>query len=516
MFLCQIVPLLSMLYFEHFWNDLVHSRGLLSMTSWAFVSALTAQYVEFFHYQGRGRGDRAGRLGHSGKNKVVGFLKNMVKTQHAQVSPGDEGEEGSGDEGVALGELEEGKGESGGQGGQGGQGRENIVSEDERRAPPPSDDQLMEMDDDETIEDPDVEKVVGIDDKGNETITYVPIDFTLWTCIVCNTDNRRRTHERPDADIKFGENGVYYKRTYAKILHRRPVPSCIKCYTYCDYQPPQGSAHLFPHNPHPHVAFTDYPRPSAVQAGLKPDYWSRNWYAVRSFFYGIKDDYGSAPLKNDWRLKKFVDNRFPEMPRYLLKDGERFLDGEMVECKQQKAEWNRARVVVAHKNSTYDIRYDTGDQIRFVLASALRTCPEKRAYAYRIEMGMVFMVVCTPLLAVLGALSGNFGLMLMGVLIPCVLLLLLRLKALVQYFCNYYNAGLNTILCLGGVFTLPLVFLVAACALGVTGGADPNSWGATMSLFIVAKLLSLPVLYMLRPSYLVVGLIVFPQTSAGM
>eukprot|EP00601_Ochromonadales_sp_CCMP2298_P024262 CAMPEP_0173275086 /NCGR_PEP_ID=MMETSP1143-20121109/2791_1 /TAXON_ID=483371 /ORGANISM="non described non described, Strain CCMP2298" /LENGTH=251 /DNA_ID=CAMNT_0014211951 /DNA_START=89 /DNA_END=841 /DNA_ORIENTATION=+ len=92
MFLCQIVPLLSMLYFEHFWNDLVHSRGLLSMTSWAFVSALTAQYVEFFHYQGRGRGDRAGRLGHSGKNKVVGFLKNMVKTQHAQVSPGDEGE----------------------------------------------------------------------------------------------------------------------------------------------------------------------------------------------------------------------------------------------------------------------------------------------------------------------------------------------------------------------------------------------------------------------------------------
>lgn len=358
-------------------------------------------------------------------------------------------------------------------------------------------------------------EIIDFDADGNE-IKTVPIQYTDWTCVVCKTQNHAPTHGPVESDIWFGEKGVYYKRTYAVIQARRDVPVCKKCGTYADYVPPLGSAHLFAHNPDPHAAFHEYPKPSTVQAGLKPDIYSRYYYYMKGFFLGIKDDINSAPLKNDWRLEKFVNNRFPELPRYVLKPGELFQVGEIVECKQQKFAWARARILKAHKNHTYDIRYDPGDELRFVVGSAIRTIPEKRAYAFRVEMGLVLIAILSPLGMALGLMSGNIGLCMIGTLIVSAGLLLMRIVVFVQYFYNYYHAGMIAIAKLSAVYMLPLLFLMIASAVAVGSGGAPGAWMSVAILLILTEVFTLPVLYIYRPPYLVIGAIVFSLSSLGL
>eukprot|EP01032_Pedospumella_encystans_P009840 gene9840-11553_t len=350
------------------------------------------------------------------------------------------------------------------------------------------------------------------DEDGNEIL---PVPHTEWDCIVCHKHNYRPTHGPVDSDIYFGEKGVHYKRTYAVIQARRDVPTCVRCGTYSDYKPPLGSAHLFPHNPEPHKAFTNYPVPSTVQAGMKNDIESRYYYKFKSFFFGIKDDINSAPLKNDWRLEKFVNARFPELPRYSLKPEEFFQVGEIVECRQQKFEWARARVNVVHTNHTYDIRYDPGDEIRFVEERLIRTIPEKRAYAFRVEMGLVVIVLFTPLMIAAGVITNSNGLGFLPALIVSAVLLGIRVVTFVQYFYNYYHAGMIAILKLSALYTLPLLLLLIACIVGLSGGITPSALLSTGIVLILTKLCTLPYLYIYRPLYVVIGGIAFLQTSIG-
>jgi hypothetical protein len=361
----------------------------------------------------------------------------------------------------------------------------------------------------------DPKAIVEYDDDGNE-IPLPPIAYSAWTCLVCKRKNCKPAKAPVESDVYFGEAGVYYKRTYAMIKARRDVATCDRCYTYCDYTPPLGSAHIFPYNPDPFVAFDQYPKPSTVQAGLKPDIKSRYYYSMKGFFLGIKDNINSAPLKNDWRLRKFVNNRFPVLPRYKLKPGEFFQLGEIVECKQQKFAWARARIMKVNTNHTYDIRYDPGDEIRFVEESGIRTIPEKRAYAFRVEMGVVLIAVLTPLGMALGIMSGNPGLSMIGLLVVSAGLLCVRVVVFVQYFYNYYHAGMLAILGLTSLYTLPLLFLVIASAIGLSAGADPSAWLGVTILLILTKAFALPVMYIYRPPYLVIAAAIFSQTSLGL
>ena len=357
-------------------------------------------------------------------------------------------------------------------------------------------------------------ELVDFDAEGNE-IKKAPVPHTDWTCVVCNTANHEPTHGPVESDIWFGEKGVHYKRTYAVIQARRDVPTCKRCGTYADYHPPLGSAHLFAHNPKPHQAFEDYPKPSAVQAGLKPDIQSRYYYYIKGFFLGIKDDFYSAPLKNDWRLEKFVNARFPELPRYILQPGELYQEGEIVECRQQKFEWARARIMVAHANHTYDIRYDPGDEIRFVEGTAIRTIPDKRAFAFRVEMGLVLIVLVVPLGLAVGVLNNNPGLGFIAPLVVSVVLLAVRVVMFCQYFYNYYHAGLIAVMKLSSIYFLPLLFLLIASAVGIGSGTSPGALMTVAVMLILTKIFTVPFLYIYRPVYLVIGAISFVQTSIG-
>jgi len=246
---------------------------------------------------------------------------------------------------------------------------------------------------------------------------------------------------------------------------------------------------------------------------MKRDNYSLYYYQLKGFFFGIKDNINSAPLKNDWRLEKFVNSRFPELPRYVLKPGELHQIGEIIECRQQKFEWSRARIMNVHANNTYDIRYDPGDEIRFVEGRAIRCIPDKRAFAFRVEMGLVCIVLFTPLFLALGILNANPGMGFVAPLVVGVVLLAVRVVVFIQYFYNYYHAGLLVILKLTSIYTIPLLLLVIASAIGLSSGSTPAGLLNVAILLILTKVATLPYLYIYRPVYLVIGSIAFLQTS---
>jgi hypothetical protein len=526
------------------------------LTQQAVCAALTAQYVEYFLYRGQGHPERAGncKVGHDPNPRpILEFAKRsfniLRRRNHAKVhregsEDGDDEGSGSGDsndQDTASHNMEAGKAKAAitapksalknGISARAASAKNALdaapVQGILKTKPTPSGKRRKSsasfagLDDGSsanggaTSARTKSRDLVELDEDGNE-IVRAPVPHTEWDCLVCNRHNRRPTHGPVESDVWFGEKGVYYKRTYAVIQARRDVPTCKKCGTYADYTPPLGSAHLFKFNPKPHAAFEGYPVPSTVQAGLAPDIYSRYYYALKGFFLGIKDNVNSAPLKNDWRLEKFVNNRFPELPRYKLKPGEQFQVGEIVECKQQKFAWARARVLLAHPNHTYDIRYDPGDEIRFVAGSAIRTIPEKRAYAFRVEMGIVVIFLMSPLGMALGLVAGNIGLCMTGLLMVSTTLLAIRLVMIAQYFYNYYNAGLLVVLKLSSLYTLPLVFLMGASAVGVGSGGDRSAWTAVAVLLILTMATSLPYLYIYRPPYVVIGGAVYLLSAIGL
>jgi hypothetical protein len=202
----------------------------------------------------------------------------------------------------------------------------------------------------------------------------------------------------------------------------RSVPTCIHCLTYADYKPPMCSAHLFPHYPEPHIAFDNYPKYVAVQGGVKAGAGNRLYSIIESFIFGIRNNATSKLAANDWRLKYYANDRFPEIPRQVVKTdkavalGESGGDieeggggggggggddidtgtesdpievGEIVECRLQKSEWSRCRIIKVRAMQMYDIKYDTGEELRFVRQQQIRLRAEKREYAYRLELSIV-------------------------------------------------------------------------------------------------------------------------------
>jgi hypothetical protein len=188
----------------------------------------------------------------------------------------------------------------------------------------------------------------------------------------------------------------------------------LHCYTYADYKPPLGSAHLFPHNPNPHAAFYNYPKYVAVQGGVKAGAGYRFVSILESFLFGIRNNATSKLAFNDWRLRFYAADRFPEIPRQVLKvdkalaigasaedleggagdietgaEADPLEVGEIVECRLQKSEWSRCRIMNVRVMQMYDIKYDTGEELRFVRQQQLRMRAEKREYAYRLELSMV-------------------------------------------------------------------------------------------------------------------------------
>jgi hypothetical protein len=329
-------------------------------------------------------------------------------------------------------------------------------------------------------------------------------DWTEWKCIICQTKNKRPTHPKLVNDVVFGTVGVYYKRTFAKITPRRDIPVCTKCFTPSDYKTPMSSAHTFPYEPDPYKAFNNYPKKVEVQAGLSNVgliKWSNYLY---SFFGGLRNNSSSLLVYNDWRLRLFLNSRFPELPRYKKPPDEFYVIGEIVECMQQKSDWQRCKITNVRKNHTYDIKYDPGDELRFVPETALRLPPEKRKFAYRVEMCVVSLVFTVPL-GLIAAYAIDPGLIFFGPAIMGVFLLLLRINIFFKNFYSHFSAGCCIIFRLSLFYTLPIIFLIIASAspylapgMGLPYVMVSYAWAAVF-IFV------LPIFYIMKPAMIVFG-----------
>eukprot|EP01038_Epipyxis_sp_PR26KG_P008263 gene8263-11183_t len=391
MIISQIIPISGTIYFVCKGNDLARSIASVNFQDWAFSSALVAQYIEYFYFGGQDKRNEAGLLKNVKIKSIFEIIKDCLR-RNAKIdieNPDDKNNNDDDDDENDDTKIEENKINNKAD-------LENnndfihlptVESKDETIPQMVDSIDMEEMKNTNNLNSFSMDSGISSPPQTNSDKYKNVTEWIDWKCITCGKDNHEPKHVIPENDVLFGEKGVFYKRTYAIIKPRRAVPHCPHCLTYCDYKPPLSSQHLFKHNPKPFDTFEEYPKAPPVQAGVKMDERSLYYNRIRSFFFGTHDDPKSAGVENDWRLQKYIINAMPEIPRCKLRKNEYYEVGEIVECKQQKIDWSRTRIMKVHYTThQYDIKYDQGDELRFVNENLLRVRPEKRRYAYRVEL----------------------------------------------------------------------------------------------------------------------------------
>jgi hypothetical protein len=206
----------------------------------------------------------------------------------------------------------------------------------------------------------------------------------------------------------------------------------------------------------------------------------------------------------------YLDGRFPEAPRQIKPRDEIFIIGEFVECRLQRSDWARCRITKARANHTYDIVYDPGDELRLVHESHLRLPPEKRKYAYQVELLMVVVVLTFPL-CIIACFAITPELLFFNTFIVGGYLCIERFSSLVAYFRKYYFAGFWAIFKITMFFTLPLILMTFGSLVPLMG----MPWIYSAYMWIGCKLTALPILYIMKPSFFVLGSCFFLLTSVG-
>ncbi len=510
MLLVQIPPSLGIFYFVTRCNDLVKYKARTTIFGgWAFVSIFIGQALEYFLYGGADNLDGAGKCAFS--QKTMGKFFKQKKTKIGNLDALYEREQISDEEDEFQDDPYPEGHES---------IDERIVRAREALAADPTNPELQalvqgqqEMSYLQKIltekrqkEQDEIDRIKAEEQLRESTCT----DWTEWECMVCKKQNRRPTHPPSISDVFFGSKGIFYKRTFAIIRARRDAPQCHFCRTYKDYVPPLGSAHMFPYNKAPYRAFAKYPIKPLIQAGLENTAFSRFANSVYSYFFGLRDNSSSKLAYNDWRLRIYLNGNFPEIPRQKKKTDELYKVGEFLECKLQKSDWARCRVTKARANHTYDLVYDPGDELRLVPESELRMMPEKRTYAYYVELVVVFLVISFPV-GIIASQTIQSSLLTFCPMVGSLFLLVVRIAKFLKYMRHFKFAGIIPILKLTLFYTFPLMLLLGASLAPLMG----TNWVTVSYWWIATQFLSLPVLYIMKPNFAVFALILFLQTSAG-
>lgn len=515
MMLSQVVPTVGVIYCVARCNDLTKYLASKNFGDWAFTSVLVAQYIENFYFGGRGRSKLAGKCRYQkGRTSLFNMIGSLVGgaakiyveeeetiEERLRRYGFDEVQKEIKEEAVVI-DVE----------------KDNSSNKKFGNDFDPSTVDLQELG---FIARQKIQKIIDKKEakrkaaeakaEREKTIT----DWIEWKCKVCAVQNREPRHPLMESDVFFGTQGVMYKRTYAIIRKRRDVAQCKKCFTFADYQPPLSSAHLFPHNPEPYRAFGAYPINTTVQAGLRNGFFFRYWNYFTSCLFGLRNQSNSSVVWNDWRLRLYVRQIFPEMPKSTLQPGQFYEKGEIVESKQQRSEWVRARILkVRGETHTYDIKYDPGDELRYVPEKAIRLPPNKGNYAYRVEMCMVFIAVTFPL-GVIAAYTVQPGLIFFGPLLVGLYLSAVRIGSIFKYFSDYYAAGFCMIFKLSMVFTIPVILMTISSILPYLKDSFGVGWTYVTYAWIATFLSCIPTLYMMRPSMIVLFAPIFMQLAIG-
>jgi hypothetical protein len=186
---------------------------------------------------------------------------------------------------------------------------------------------------------------------------------------------------------------------------------------------------------------------------------------------------------------------------------ENFIVGEIVESNYLRVNWCRAHVRKVLRNHCYDVKFDTGDEVRFVPEKSIRCLPEKKPYSYRVELGILMMVIMFPICLAFSLLYFP-GLLLLGQFLFSISLISIRVVLFIQYFYNLYSAGFCVALQSFLFFSLPLLFLLIVSILCLTSaGSSTSVWMSISVLFIISLFSSLPILYCTKPTYALIGFV---------
>ena len=193
-----------------------------------------------------------------------------------------------------------------------------------------------------------------------------------WTCLTCNRFNSEPVLGYHDDALFVVEGDEICPRVFMKQMeHSVPKPICAHCMTPYDYAPPDCSRHIFPQKGNKITAFANYPIPhhhQQQQAGVNV---TTSWYQrIRRFIKPSKFQRIEFRLPMDWRLPLYLSSQLPEPLRYDIQ-GPSYSLGEVVECRVQKLEWTKAKILNDRNDGFYDIRYESGEEVRRILSYLL-------------------------------------------------------------------------------------------------------------------------------------------------
>jgi hypothetical protein len=145
----------------------------------------------------------------------------------------------------------------------------------------------------------------------------------------------------------------------------------------------------------------------------------------------------------------------------------------------------------------------------------IRLLPAKGSYAYLTELCMALIVIFFPL-GIAAALFISPGFLLFPPLAVASVLLVIRINAFYEGLNEFYTAGCCIIFQQHSIYTAPILMLVIAGVLCLLQPALGVPWVAVAISFIVAKFIALPVVYIKRPTFALMCLILFLQSSIGL
>jgi len=522
MMLFYIIPIIGTVYFTIFANDLTRQYAKLTFPYWCFASVIIAQFLEFFLFGGKNRKglsvrnkEGGGCFGFCAKDATI-HLSDSDKEALAMVNLGsiddDEGQQwadgdGAAEAGPTVGfdsSLESGsllKIEGGGS---------RIGTAESKEEPEEHENALFVRLREEANAKALAERMAEAERIRREERKVK--DWAEWKCVVCKRKNRRPRYPAPAFQVGFDTKGEFYKRVFAIITPDKKMPRCTKCFSYMDYQPPMGSAQMFKHYGRQYNAFENYPKTVRIQSALLPTPLDQTYNEVMSFFFGRRNNMSSKLLYNDWRLRLWAASKVPENPRPIKPIDELFEVGEVIECTLQKSEWSRARIFVAHDTRCYDIRYDSGEEIRFVEEKNLRLPGEKKGYAYVVELTMVFYMLLQPIVLFGVFVAEAPGAIGVAMMLIGLWLLIVRILTFSLHFYKNYSAGCCMLFKMHLPFMLPL-FMMVVSGIGFFSGPITGYFYAAC-VFVFTKFLCVPILYIMRPTFGAQACALFVQTGA--
>jgi hypothetical protein len=343
-------------------------------------------------------------------------------------------------------------------------------------------------------------------------------DWHEWKCLVCGQKNRRPRHPiNLSFTPAFYEKGVYLKKIHADLIPDHDMPSCSKCFTLANYQPRLCTAHIFPHYKHPYEAFNNYPEVVPYRESTSKFKTFLN--KTISCFFGQRNHPDSRLMINDWRMSIYLSSRFPLIPRPIKDPNDLYEIGEIIECKKQKMNWSRGRIIESRGMSTgnhvYDIIYDTGDEIRLIEEHEIRLPPSKGLYSYHIELYLSLLIVFFPISLIITIYLNQPNLFILPFLLFIIILLIHCLMNFIESFYEYYAAGCCLLFQQYLLFIYRLIlFLISTLLLLLT--SSYISYVILIILIIFSMFLSLPVIYLKRPTFAILTFIFFIQISISL